>query len=165
MNSQHGLYDIVKYPVYTDIQKCIGHKITIINRHKPGLCVKTHINEDYTTIVGDWYGNSLTAYDHNLQRALEINDSIIPFMSTIGLKFYQIFFDDMFKITDLVDDKYNYASPSMIQMIFSDKFEIQTIKSTSIFGHISSIDNLCSSGDIVKVCDMIRSEPIYAKIL
>jgi hypothetical protein len=160
MISQSGSFELVRYPEYKDLESCFGHRFTLIERHQPGVAIRTDIDSG-VIVVGDWYGTKITQFGHEYSEAMRLNEQIIPFAIGIGLKSYQVFFDDKLRITDFVDDKSGFASPQMLELIFSNNFETQVIK--DIFTLTTDYDR--SNLGIIKICNKTSIDPVYAEIL
>lgn len=160
MTPPFGSYELFRYPEYRDIEYCFGQKFTLVERYNPGISIRTII-DDGLVIVGDWFSNRTQEFTENHHVAMELNEKIIHFAVGVGLKSYQVFFDDEFKITDFIGGEFGFASPQMISLIFSNNFEIQVIKDMFIL--TPEYDKTCSG--IIKACGKTTIDPIYAEIL
>lgn len=152
---------MIKYPQFCDPKILYDINVTVVKLYEPGYSIKTILSEKPNIIISDWDANIFDSISNDHIKMIDINDEIIDFATTIGLRSYQIFFDINLVMVDFVSDSCNFISPQMLKLMFP-KFETQEILKTCIFS--KDIELTCNNC-IIKKNYNNKLEPEYAKIL
>lgn len=170
--SPSGLYKAPQLSALAPGSPLYGKNVFFIKPYEPGLSIFALLGEnvDVTLQVADWDGNIITDLQELHMKALSFNEAFIPIASASGILRYQVFFDADLNVVDFVEPKGQYISPGMLEQLFKEQIETQTLLGRGILEQ-SSIDEMLNkySELIIKPSTKMftngdSSRPLYARI-